>query len=133
MPRVLVVDDDADFRELLKVLLDQLGYSVEEACDSHSVLEMPSLDHYDAIVTDVMMPKIDGITLIKMIRAAECNIPIIAISGSKSTLPNQIGLSLSKLFGASEVLYKPFSRDELALKLKNCIAESRIVALLIGV
>jgi CheY-like chemotaxis protein len=102
--KVLVVDDEADQRYLLRRCLESAGYEVSEAGNGVAALQSIEDDQPDLVVTDVMMPVMTGSELITRLRAAESTaaIPILAVTGDG-------GLAS----GADALLAKPFGRNEL--------------------
>jgi len=79
--RILIVDDDDDFRGLLKDVFTQAGHTVTAVNSAHNALGELSQHEFDAVVTDHNMPEMSGEELIKRIRSSEPNIPIILVSG----------------------------------------------------
>jgi len=79
--RILIVDDDDDFRGLLSDVFSQAGYDVTSVNNPHSAIEVFSKHEFDAVVTDHNMPEMTGEDLIKEIRSGEPDIPIILVSG----------------------------------------------------
>ena len=105
MPRVLVVDDEPDIRFLIRHILELGGHSVTEAPNGSVALARILESPPDLVVTDVMMPIMDGAELIRRLRAdpRTAHLPILAVSGN----PLNAG-------AADAVLSKPFSPRELA-------------------
>ena len=108
MTRVLVVDDERRIRELLELSLRHHGYEVRTAADGQAALAIAQEWEPDAIVLDVMMPKIDGITLLPMLRRVT-EAPVIMLSAKGEVEDKVSGLS----GGADDYLSKPFEIDEL--------------------
>lgn len=108
MTRVLVVDDERRIRELLELSLTHHGYDVRTAPDGLAALELVKTWEPDAIVLDVMLPKIDGIALLPMIRRAT-GAPVIMLSAKGEIEDKVAGLT----HGADDYLSKPFELDEL--------------------
>src|SRR5215216_2097152 len=81
--KILIVEDDADTRDGLTVLFQLEDFQIVTAADGHAGLEVADMEHPDLIVTDIMMPKLDGIEMIKRLRAQIrfSLVPIIALSG----------------------------------------------------
>ncbi|MBL8835149.1 MAG: response regulator [Alphaproteobacteria bacterium] len=113
MARVLVIDDDEDVREMLALMVGSAGHEVVAPRVGPGLRPVVAAGQYDVVVTDVLMPELDGIEVIKLVRAARPACPIIAISGGSPRMPASVGLKLTEAFGANVVLYKPFERDEL--------------------
>jgi DNA-binding response OmpR family regulator len=110
-PFVLVADDDKDIRALLRIVLEEAGYEVADASDGEEALRLALERPPDLIVLDVMMPKLDGITVTGELRATERTreVPIILLSARTHWESIQRG----KTAGADEYMTKPFVPDEL--------------------
>ena len=108
---ILVVDDEPSFCTVLSEILRSFGYNVQQAHDAHHAIELLEVTPPDLILTDVMMPGMDGLTFIRHIRANpdRSNIPTIVISAKAQ--PEDI--KASKAAGADACLIKPFSAREL--------------------
>ena len=91
-PRVLVVDDDPDFRDIHAEILRSEGCEVEVARDGEQALVMLAFRPYDLLVTDWKMPRLDGASLVHWLRATESTLPVVMITGSdaESELPAAI-------------------------------------------
>jgi CheY-like chemotaxis protein len=107
---VLVVEDQQDFLELLKVVLEGEGFYVAAAEDGEKAIELLKQFRPAVIVTDLMMPKISGVDLIRYVRQKQelSKIPIIATSAARSGTLNE-----AKQAGANETVKKPIDFDEL--------------------
>jgi len=110
---ILVVDDDADIRELLQEHLSRVGYRVLTAFDGESMYSLLSRTRVDLIVLDIMLPGDDGFTLCRQIRE-ESRVPIIMLTASSDETDRVVGLEL----GADDYLAKPFSARELQARIK---------------
>ncbi|MCI0491297.1 MAG: response regulator [Blastocatellia bacterium] len=112
MVEILIVDDDIQVREVLKILLSMAGYTVREATTARKAIESYKQQPSDLIITDILMPDKDGLELIREVRRIHPDAKIIAMSGG-----GQIGseeyLSWAKKFGAKYHLSKPIPRKEL--------------------
>ena len=112
--RILLVDDEKNFVKALKEILEDNHYTVECVYDGQEALDYIHYESFDVILLDVMMPKMDGYTLIKKIRSEGNNIPVIFLS-AKGEVDDKIkGLEL----GGDDYLPKPFSSKELLARLK---------------
>ena len=113
---VLVVDDEADMRFLLRVTLELAGYSVVEAAHGEAALEQVSRLQPDAVVTDRMMPRCGGDELIRRLRAEEktASIPVVMVTGTRGAHT-----------GADAVLTKPFDPRDLIGLLDELIGKGR--------
>jgi two-component system, chemotaxis family, chemotaxis protein CheY len=119
---ILIIDDDASIRRVLRTLLERSGYQVEEA-ENGAV----GMAHYrsapaDLVITDLFMPDQDGIETIQQLREEFPDANILAISGGAAGRP-QGTLTDAMLFGADATLAKPFSIDELKRVVAGLLAE----------
>lgn len=112
MNTVLIIDDDLLVARTIGKVLIKAGYLVFLAPDGNAGLAKFHAEQPDLVVTDLIMPEKEGIETIRELRAAAPGLPIVAMSGGGSR-GNQDFLSMARKLGASEVLSKPFSNDEL--------------------
>jgi two-component system, OmpR family, response regulator MprA len=113
-PRVLVVDDDRAVRESLRRSLEFNGYAVSLASDGAEALASIAGHLPDALVIDVMMPRLDGIETTKALRTAGNDLPILVLTARDSVGDRVEGLDA----GADDYLTKPFALDELLARLR---------------
>ena len=104
--RILVIDDEHDVREMIAEILVQGGYRVESAADGEQGMGLLLKEEWDLIITDVAMPKRDGLALIAGVRGIQRSIPVIAISGN---IEKEQLLPVARAFGADAALQKPFT------------------------
>jgi CheY-like chemotaxis protein len=104
--RVLVVDDEAGMRFLLRTVFERAGYEVVEAHDGADALGRVSESRPDLVVTDLMMPVMDGQALIGCLRSnpETASIPILATTALPTTMPDGADAALAKPFGIAELL-----------------------------
>ncbi len=114
--KILVIEDDNDFRETLALTLRDEGYEVAEACDGKQGARMMKEFNPDLVITDILMPEKDGLEIIMMQRKEMPDIKVIAMSGGCVLGPHGY-LETASVLGAKKTLIKPFSRDELLLAL----------------
>ena len=122
MAKILIVEDDLDIQELLKNFLQEAGYEVSIANDGVEAVSLFSTAHYDLILLDVMLPKIDGFTVCELIRK-QSQIPIImltALSGEKEQIK---GLDLQ----VDDYITKPFSMPVLVRKIAAVLRRSNMI------
>lgn len=112
MARILLADDEDGLRTLFGMWLSTSGHEVTEARDGEEAARMLADQAYDLAVIDLLMPRLDGISVIKSLRAGRPEAKVLAISAGNAEMPAGVGLPLSAMFGADEVLYKPFNRSE---------------------
>jgi DNA-binding response OmpR family regulator len=115
-PTVVVIDDEEGVRELLKVGLHQDGFVVHAVADGSAGLEAIRRHQPDCIVLDVMLPQIDGYTLVAMIRRIT-QAPIIMLTALGEVRDRIDGLRS----GADDFMHKPFELEELALRIRAAI------------
>lgn len=108
MKKLLIVDDEAKIREVIKEYAEFSGYEAHEAADGMSAVGMVKLNDYDLIIMDVMMPKLDGFSSVKEIQKIK-NIPVIMLSARGEEYDKLFGFEL----GIDDYVVKPFSPKEL--------------------
>lgn len=113
---ILVVDDDKEIREGIRIYLSQDDYQVLEAKDGQEALDLLEEHHVHLIILDVMMPNMDGIEATKHIREKN-NVPILMLSAKNEDLDKISGLQV----GADDYLTKPFSPMELLARVKSML------------
>lgn len=122
MVNILVVDDDPEIIDLLRLDLELMGFHVDSASDGMAALKKAEAKVYDLIVLDVMMPKLDGFDVCKRIRAnrASAAVPIILLT-AKGTIEDKIrGFNA----GADDYLVKPFEFQELMVRMRALFRRS---------
>jgi CheY-like chemotaxis protein len=120
MPKVLVVDDDASSREIIRMALECEDYQVDEAENGKVALELASHSEFDLLVTDIVMPEVDGIQFMYELHKTRPRLPIVAISGG-ALLSARNYLRIASQTGASAVLPKPFTLSQLYAAVRNCL------------
>lgn len=113
MANILVVEDSPAVRLAIVEVLEELGHAVTETENGRIAIEHLAGTVFDLVVTDVLMPEVDGIEVIKAVRRTRPETKILAISGGAPNLPAGYALKLTEMFSADAVLYKPFMNDEL--------------------
>ena len=112
--RILLVDDDPGVRESLRRSLVFNGYEVALATDGASALAQVAASRPDALVIDVMMPRLDGLEATRALRAAGNDIPVLVLTARESVADRVAGLDA----GADDYLTKPFALEELLARLR---------------
>ncbi|MFF0815972.1 response regulator transcription factor [Rhodococcus sp. NPDC003318] len=112
--RILVVDDDRAVRESLRRSLTFNGYTVDLAVDGLDALEKVAASRPDAVVLDVMMPRLDGLEVCRRLRSAGDDLPILVLTARDSVSERVAGLDA----GADDYLPKPFALEELLARLR---------------
>jgi two-component system response regulator MprA len=122
-PRVLVVDDDRTIRESLRRSLGFNGFDVATAVDGADALARIAADRPDAVVLDVMMPRVDGLATCRILRAAGDEVPILALTARDAVVDRVAGLDA----GADDYLRKPFGIAELLARLRSISRREKII------
>ena len=124
MYQILVIDDYADVRRLIRMTLEDAELDVFEAENGRVGLEINEAEEIDLIITDLLMPEKEGIETIRELRQKDLDIPVIAISGGGSMAPERL-LKYAIDLGANAGLTKPVDMDELTGLVHSLIAERR--------
>ena len=111
MTQILIIEDDADFRKMLGIMLKQDGYDVIEAPNGREGLEVFKTNQVDLVITDVFMPEKEGMQTLFELKEQDHNVKVIAISGG-GTREKHDYLDSMKDFGAQRVFKKPFVTKE---------------------
>ena len=112
--KILVVEDERDLNRIITKHLKKNNYSVDSCFDGQEALDFISYSEYDLIITDIMMPNVDGYEFIDKLRANKNNTPVIMLT-AKDTLEDKIvGLDS----GADDYIVKPFEFDELLARIR---------------
>ena len=122
--RVLVVEDDADIGRLVTLQLTELGCDSKLIGDGVTALAEAQAGHYDLVILDIMLPRMDGLQICRRLRATEQQTPILMLTAKSSELDRVLGLEL----GADDYLTKPFSMLELAARLKGMFRRAEQLA-----
>src|SRR5579884_383301 len=112
--RVLIVDDERKLDGMLKRGLEEHGYAVDVAYDGEEGLSLAEVEPYDLIVLDVMLPKLDGFTVCRRLRAAGRNMPVLMLTARDAVDDRVAGLDS----GADDYLVKPFAFRELLARVR---------------
>ncbi len=112
MARILVVDDDTMVRVTIRASLLRAGHEVLEAGDGHEAMGVLEKSEVDLVVSDIIMPEVDGIGLLLKLRKQYPGLPVMVISGG-GRAQNVDFLRMAQTLGATQVLAKPFSPDQL--------------------
>lgn len=112
--RLLLAEDEKELSDALVTVLKHNNYSVDAVYNGEDALDYLNADNYDGAILDIMMPKMDGITVLKNVRASGNHIPIIMLT-AKSEIDDRVtGLDS----GADDYLTKPFSMKELLARIR---------------
>ena len=132
MANILIIDDERDVRIVLKEVLQREGYDVTLAVNGREGLQKLESGGADLVITDVIMPGIDGVAIVGEIREMHPEMPIIVISGGGNVAPmnyepgaisTSAYLASAKTAGADRTLTKPFERKELVFAVKELLGD----------
>lgn len=121
MAHILLVEDSPEVSLSVREILSVAGHTVAEAATGKQALDQLKTGKFDAIVSDIWMPEMDGIAFLKEVRGAGNKIPVVVISGGAPNAPLTYTAPLATTFGANVVLYKPFEKEELLGALKSVL------------
>ena len=121
MWKVLVVDDDPQIRKLVRVNLENRGYTTQEAPDGETAVAMLQQNTYDLLILDLKLPRMEGLTVLRRMRDRGCATPVLILTAS-GTVKNRIdGLDI----GADDYLVKPFEVEELEARMRALLRRVR--------
>jgi len=115
--KILVTEDELQVLKMVARRLSEEGYVVDTAEDGKVSLDLINTYKYDCIVLDIMLPSIDGLSIIQSVRAKKINTPILLLTAKSSVSDRVKGLEI----GADDYLIKPFSLDELVARVKTLL------------
>ncbi|HIA05549.1 MAG TPA: response regulator transcription factor [Flavobacteriales bacterium] len=115
--RILLVEDEAHLRDVIRLNLDLEGYDVTSVNNGKSALEEVEGKRFDLVLLDIMLPEIDGFKVCESIRLRNMKVPILIVSAKGGSQDKIQGLKL----GADDYLAKPFNLEELLLRVKNLL------------
>ena len=122
MEKILVVDDEQSLREVLSIMLKRAGYTVTSAADGEEAVELLQKEIYDLVITDLRMPKIDGMEVLKAVKSAAPETVVLIITAFASA---DSAVEAMKQ-GAYDYLTKPFQVDEVQLIVRNALEKRRL-------
>ena len=112
--RLLLAEDEAALSKALTAILERNNYSVDSVCDGQAALEYLESDNYDGVILDIMMPKIDGITVLRKLRQKGSLVPVLLLTAKSEVDDKVLGLDA----GANDYLTKPFHSRELLARIR---------------
>ena len=134
MSRILIIDDEPSVRRALRRILEKAGHEIEEAADGVAGVAACAASQPDLVITDVIMPKMNGIDTTVAIREANPKVRILAISGGGNFEPQAYKpeaittsayLAAAEKAGADGVMTKPFDRSQLLEQVDTLLARKR--------
>ncbi len=124
MNKILVVDDERSMRDFLSIMLKKAGYDVATAVDGEEAVKILHKDIFDLVITDLKMPKVDGLQVLKTVKELSPDTVVIVITAFAST---ETALEAMKE-GAYDYITKPFQIDEMKIKIQKAIEKRRLSA-----
>jgi CheY-like chemotaxis protein len=121
---VLVVDDNLALRGIVSALLRAEGHAPLSVANGDEALEALRREPVDVILTDILMPRKDGLEFIEEVRGSLPSVPIVAFSGGGHWRQGDYGLKAAKSLGANVVIRKPFDRQELLEAIETAVSPS---------
>ena len=118
---ILLVEDEENLHEALKLNLELEGFEVSSAYDGASALKAVQGEYFDLIILDVMLPEMDGINVTESIRLTNNEVPILILSAKNTSADRVLGLKK----GADDYLTKPFNLEELLLRVQKLIEKNK--------
>lgn len=118
--RILIAEDEKDLNELLKKRLENQKYTVDACRDGEEALDYLAVTEYDAIILDIMMPKVNGLKVLRQIRRERKSTPVLLLTAKDSIEDRVTGLDL----GADDYLVKPFAFEELLARIRVMLRKS---------
>ena len=120
-PSILLVEDEENLHEALKLNLELEGYDVTSAFDGVAAIKAIQGEYFDLIILDVMLPEMDGINVTETVRISNNEVPILILSAKNSSADRVLGLKK----GADDYLTKPFNLEELLLRVNKLINKNK--------
>ena len=120
-PSILLVEDEENLHEALKMNLEMEGYAVTSAYDGVAAMKAVENEYFDLIIMDIMLPEIDGINVTQNIRITNNEVPILILSAKNTSEDKVLGLKK----GADDYMTKPFNLEELLLRVQKLINKNK--------
>lgn len=121
MNTILVTEDDIPIRRLMTETLRREGFTVREAANGEEALTALEREQFELLVTDLMMPKLDGIDLIREIRKLDREIPVLIITAKELFEDKKMGF----LAGADDYMVKPIDMEEMVLRIRALLRRAK--------
>lgn len=123
MLKILVVEDDRELRRLFAHVLIKNGYSVKEVSNGREALDAIEEEHYDLIISDIMMPEMDGYELVRSLRDAGNTTPILMITAKDAFDDMRMGF----LSGTDDYMVKPINVNEMVLRVQALLRRAQMI------
>ena len=113
LAKILVVDDDAEVCEAVAAMLEQGGHQVVRASRGGAALRMCRSQSFDLVITDILMPEVDGLEVLTRLRVERPELRVVALSGGGAFVDRDYCLRMAERLGADEVIEKPVRTGDL--------------------
>ena len=124
MFRILIVEDDAELRGLFQHVLERNGYDVSGVSDGRQALDALAADYYDLIISDIMMPVMDGYELVRSMREGGVNTPVMMITAKDAFDDMRMGF----LSGTDDYMVKPINVNEMVLRVGALLRRAQMIS-----
>lgn len=124
MERILVVDDEKSMRDFLSIMLKKSGYDVTTATDGEEAVKILHKDIFDLVITDLKMPKMSGLEVLKTVKELSPDTVVILITAFASTETAVEAMQE----GAYDYITKPFQNDEMKIRIRKALEKRRLIA-----
>ena len=124
MFRILIVEDDAELQELFQHVLTKNGYEVSGVSDGRKALDALAADYYDLVISDIMMPVMDGYELVRSMRQSGVNTPVMMITAKDAFDDMRMGF----LSGTDDYMVKPVNVNEMVLRVGALLRRAQMIS-----
>lgn len=124
MLKILIVEDDPSILQLYSIVLKREGYDTLEARNGLEAWNMIEKEHVDLVITDIMMPELDGYEFVRLLRQTDAMLPILMITAKEDFLSKNKGFSL----GTDDYMVKPIDVKEMVLRVKALLRRSSVMS-----
>lgn len=124
MFKILIVEDDVELGQLFRRVLEKNGYETINACDGLDALEKMETEYIDLIISDIMMPNMDGYEFVRELREARIDTPVLMITAKDSFQDMQTGFGA----GSDDYMVKPVNVNEMVLRVGALLRRSRMIS-----
>ena len=123
MLKILIAEDDRELRQLFSHVLVKNGYRVTGVANGRQALDALDTEYYDMIISDIMMPEMDGYTLVRMLRETGCTTPVLMITAKDAFNDMRLGFQ----FGVDDYMVKPINVNEMVLRVGALLRRAQMI------
>jgi len=124
MLKILIAEDDRDLRQLFGHVLIKHGYAVKGVCDGQEALDVLENDYFDLIISDIMMPRVDGYSFVRQLRESGSTVPVLMITARDAFDDMRQGF----LSGTDDYMVKPVNVNEMVLRVGALLRRARMIS-----